>query len=1032
MSTERTQSVDPPCDVAGELEIMPESASSICPRCGEELAPDWDQCPFCEASLAAEPALCPGCQQPTKPKWRICPKCKRSLQGWATPTGMGDTPAAGEQTVFGSTEFFSKGVWPFASGDSSAPLPISNGDSLLDFEMLGFLGAGQSGSVYLARNHFTGEDVAIKIILLRPDPSAQALTNQIIGEFKLLQSITDKRHVIQAYDPRPAVFKNLSLVILPMEHADGGNLDAWLKEHPDIEGREDEALRLIREICLGVRAMHEAEIAHLDIKNSNILISQGRVKIGDLGISRYIALQSDGEGTERLQGAGTPHFMSPEQFSSPHEKMIGMPSDIYSLGCVLYGFFSGSLPFSGTREELKEKHLHVLPSPLKGAMARWWPIVSRCLMKDPDERYQSVVDLIADIDRVQRGGVLLVDVSCPKCNHINVDTGKQTCEKCDVPLGDMFRICHRCSKKIRKDVDICSGCDAQVGAFYLFQERWTAIQRLKDEDPSQAIDILETVLREGTQDKERDATDLIRELRDKQNKIADPITQANEAFSNGDYSQAKSLWNEVTKHFPRHTTALERIGEINSILDEFRKTKARAKKAIDAARFDKGIHLLERCIELIPNQADVAALLDDAKDRSERYAKAMVVSSESLRNKDLDRSQAAIGDALLCAPQSPEALLVNEELMTLYKQVNNEVKQAKVELDRANFPGVGERLQAAEHLHAGRHDVVSMWKTLEKTKSSYERSLSAIRDRLDAKDLSAASKNAAAALALCPRSSEARQLKADADRGKSRAKMCVQSANEACRAAEFDRAKELCKEAKSIWPKARGLKALPESIASTQSIYDKAMQAAQCLHGRRDLVPAEQACLRALSCCPDSVSASGLQLSILDGKRSVERHLRDVVTMTIRADFGEAGRQLACAKDVCPTWAEIPAAAARLKWDKDHYSRLVRAAKWALLFRRYDKAEFIGKLVAHLFPESEIARKLSHGSHKERCIHPSRSLNRTLRRIKVERCIWWLGIGNAGKIVFFFSRAVPLLLATDFLCGSVLALLRHGRIIRRG
>ena len=115
----------------------------------------------------------------------------------------------------------------------------------------------------------------------------------------------------------------------------------------------------------------------MDIKPENILISDGIAKVSDFGIGRFYGTDFEDNPEQLvLQGMGTPQYMSPEQFRVNRQKDIGPGSDIYSLGIVLYELLDGRTPFDGKREELEDKHLNDLPSPLTDSSEKSVTVIS--------------------------------------------------------------------------------------------------------------------------------------------------------------------------------------------------------------------------------------------------------------------------------------------------------------------------------------------------------------------------------------------------------------------------------------------------------------------------------------------------------------------------------------------------------------------------------------------------------------------------------------------------------------------------------
>jgi len=296
--------------------------------CGELLEPDWDECPACLKPIVKEQLTCPECGREIKAKWKKCPKCKTRLEGWATPTQASDTGTSVEDSPPPSPAV-DDGPYLSLKEDEDDDLGygleviINEGDVLDKYTIQGTLGSGGFGSVYLAYDTVLKEKVALKVVVAGDSDKAQNAREQIIHEFKLREKITDSSHIVSARDPRTCEHKNVTLVLLPMDLAEDGSFRDWLKKNKSDEARTKEGLKMFRQACLGVKAIHDAGLSHLDIKPENILLVNGTAKIADFGIGRYGAsVLSDNPKQLNRQGIGTPQYMSPEQFHSARQKDI--------------------------------------------------------------------------------------------------------------------------------------------------------------------------------------------------------------------------------------------------------------------------------------------------------------------------------------------------------------------------------------------------------------------------------------------------------------------------------------------------------------------------------------------------------------------------------------------------------------------------------------------------------------------------------------------------------------------------------------
>ncbi|MGH7580686.1 MAG: protein kinase domain-containing protein [Gemmatimonadales bacterium] len=263
------------------------------------------------------------------------------------------------------------------------------------YQILDRLGAGGMGVVYRARDRELGRLVALKFLPahLTADPEARArLQSEARAASALDHPNIGVIYEIGAARLGPADPEGGRLYIA-MAYYQGETLKQRIARGPlSIPEALDRAIQLAE----GLSRAHEAGIIHRDIKPANVLLTdRDMVKIVDFGVAKNPGAESTQDGI-RL---GTVAYMSPEQTRGGP---VGQPSDIWSLGVVLYEMLTGVRPFRGEADETVVCGIRNDEPPRLEAFrpdipARLVRVVERCLVKDPAGRYPSAAVLRADL-----------------------------------------------------------------------------------------------------------------------------------------------------------------------------------------------------------------------------------------------------------------------------------------------------------------------------------------------------------------------------------------------------------------------------------------------------------------------------------------------------------------------------------------------------------------------------------------------------------------------------------------------------------
>lgn len=248
--------------------------------------------------------------------------------------------------------------------------------------------------MYLAEDTNLGRKVAIKFLAAdkAADPEAR---KRFIHEARA-QALVAHTNVASFYE----VGEERDKVFIVMEHIEGRKLSDLAKAE---KLSLPEILDLAIQIGEGLQAAHEKGVMHRDINPANILVtSKGTAKITDFGLAKWKGASTI---TQTGLQMGTDSYMSPEQLEG---RKADFRTDIFSFGVVLYELLCAHRPFEGNnRETLFYEILYAQHQPLarynNKTSENLERIVSKCLSKKPEERYQSMADLVADLKKERQG-----------------------------------------------------------------------------------------------------------------------------------------------------------------------------------------------------------------------------------------------------------------------------------------------------------------------------------------------------------------------------------------------------------------------------------------------------------------------------------------------------------------------------------------------------------------------------------------------------------------------------------------------------
>ncbi|UCF64583.1 MAG: protein kinase [bacterium] len=263
------------------------------------------------------------------------------------------------------------------------------GNKILHYEILEKVGQGGMGVVYKALDTSLNRKVALKFLPTHLTKD-KASRKRFMVEAQAASAL-DHSNICTIHEINETPDGQLYIC---MAYYEGESLRQKIKKGPI---PFDEALNIFFQIAQGIKAAHEENIIHRDIKPGNIIITdKGELKIVDFGLAKLAGVDL----TKSTSSKGTAAYMCPEQI---RQQKVDHRCDIWALGIVLYELLTGKLPFKGDYPEpMMYAIVNEEPKPLsdylKNVPELLQAIVDKLLKKNPQERYQNISDLLLDLE----------------------------------------------------------------------------------------------------------------------------------------------------------------------------------------------------------------------------------------------------------------------------------------------------------------------------------------------------------------------------------------------------------------------------------------------------------------------------------------------------------------------------------------------------------------------------------------------------------------------------------------------------------
>jgi WD40 repeat protein len=306
---------------------------------------------------------------------RLCPACL--LEGGLDASGsVADKPP-----------------WAAPRAPSSAQETMAFYYSFGDYELLEQIARGGMGIVYRARQVSLNRVVAVKVLI-----SGLLANPEFVQRFRAEAAAAASLQHPNIVAIHEVGFRE-GQHFFAMDFVLGSSL-AELTRNGPLAGRR--AAKYVKTIAGAIHYAHERGILHRDLKPANVLIDENdQPRVTDFGLAKDLHKHTDL--TLSGQVLGSPSYMSPEQAEARRGK-VGVRSDVYSLGAILYHLLTARPPFAA---DSIAKTLHqvqndepVSPRLLNGAVPQdLATICLKCLEKEPDKRYATAQDLAEDLGR---------------------------------------------------------------------------------------------------------------------------------------------------------------------------------------------------------------------------------------------------------------------------------------------------------------------------------------------------------------------------------------------------------------------------------------------------------------------------------------------------------------------------------------------------------------------------------------------------------------------------------------------------------
>jgi eukaryotic-like serine/threonine-protein kinase len=267
-------------------------------------------------------------------------------------------------------------------------------DDLDGYRLVKKLGEGGMSQVFLAERADSGERHVLKLARITADEDGEVM-QRFIAEYALVSQINHPnvaRIFHQGFSETHAY--------IAMEYFPEGDLrkliqlSHTLQHTPNNTLTPDTAVAILIQVAAALDAVHKGGVVHRDMKPDNIMLrTDGSLALADFGIAKHA--QTDLYLTAHGEVFGTPVYIAPEQATGQE---VDQRADIYSLGAMFFELLTGKPPYHARdAQTMLEQHVNAPLPTLPSHLRRFAPLIERMLAKDPDERPDSALAVLAEL-----------------------------------------------------------------------------------------------------------------------------------------------------------------------------------------------------------------------------------------------------------------------------------------------------------------------------------------------------------------------------------------------------------------------------------------------------------------------------------------------------------------------------------------------------------------------------------------------------------------------------------------------------------